>query len=86
MIQLLYFLITIQLYNTTGTIPQGAKDNDNPMAITQSMQLQLQLNDTTTKTTHKRLNNDKYWSLLYIRGQASIDNNAEQQKPQPREQ
>ena len=34
MIQLLYFLITIQLYNTTETIPKGAKDNDNPMAIT----------------------------------------------------
>ena len=30
---LLYFLITIQLYNTTGRGPQGSKDSDYPVAI-----------------------------------------------------
>ena len=30
---LLYFLITLQQYNTTGTRPQGAKDNDYPVAV-----------------------------------------------------
>ena len=30
---LLYFLITLQQYNTTGTGPQGAKDNDYSVAI-----------------------------------------------------
>ena len=30
---LLYFLITLQQYNTTGTRPQGARDNDYPVAI-----------------------------------------------------
>ena len=31
---LLYFLITLQHYNTTGTGPQGARDNDYHVAIT----------------------------------------------------
>ena len=30
---LLYFLITLQQYHTTGTGPQGARDNDYPVAI-----------------------------------------------------
>ena len=30
---LLYFLITRQQYNTTGTGPQGARDDDYPVAI-----------------------------------------------------
>ena len=30
---LLYFLITLQQYNTTGTRPQGARENDYPVAI-----------------------------------------------------
>ena len=30
---LLYFLITIQLYKTTGTGPQGARDNDYSVAM-----------------------------------------------------
>ena len=30
---LLYFLITLQQYHTTATGPQGARDNDYPVAI-----------------------------------------------------
>ena len=30
---LLYFLITLQQYRTTGTGPQGARDDDYPVAI-----------------------------------------------------